>query len=237
MKVCINSLRRLGVATAAALCLATGQVAAAQPVSLELVLAIDCSLSINDPEFYLQLRGIADAFRDEEVIAAIVQRRAGVAVTLVQWDGTSNNHQGPPWRLLTDRASVIAFAEEIDRVRRAKLGYTTGVGYAIDYARGLINNNEFIGEEKKIDISGDGRNNSGPRPEDARARAIADGTTVNGLAVMDGDPGLPSYYETFVAGGDGAFVITADSYNDFAEAIRKKLRRELRLRITQRGEQ
>jgi Ca-activated chloride channel family protein len=237
MRACIKSLRRLGPAMAAALCLAHGQVAAVQPVSLELVLAIDCSLSINDLEFYLQLRGIADAFRDEEVIATIMQRRAGVAVTLAQWDGTSNNHQQPPWRLLTDRASVIAFADEIDQVRRAKLGYTTGVGYAIDYARGLINSNDFIGEEKKIDISGDGRSNSGPRPEDARARAIADGTTVNGLAVIDSDPGLLSYYEAFVVGGDGAFVITADSYDDFAEAIRKKLRRELMLRITQREEQ
>jgi Ca-activated chloride channel family protein len=222
---------------AAALCLAPGQATAAQPVSLELVLAIDCSLSINDLEFYLQLRGIADAFRDEEVIAAIVQRSSGIAVTVVQWDGTSKNHQEPPWRLLTDRASVNAFANEIEVVRRAKLGYTTGIGYAIDHARNLITNNEFIGEEKKIDVSGDGRSNSGPRPEEARARAIADGITVNGLAVIDSDPGLLSYYEASVAGGDGAFVIPADSYDDFADAMRKKLRRELMLRITRREEQ
>ena len=56
---------------------------------------------------------------------------------------------------------------------------------------------------------------------------------MNGLAVVDSDPGLRSYYETYVAGGEGAFVMSADSYDDFAEAMRQKLRRELMLRMTQ----
>jgi hypothetical protein len=51
--------------------------------------------------------------------------------------------------------------------------------------------------------------------------------------VVDSDPGLRSYYETYVAGGEGAFVMSADSYDDFAEAMRQKLRRELMLRMTQ----
>jgi hypothetical protein len=232
MKARIKGLGPIVAVAAAALCLQLQVTKAKQPVSLELVLAIDCSLSINDVEFYLQLRGIADAFRDEEVIASIVQRSNGVAVTLVQWDGTLNNHQEPAWQLLRDRNSIAIFADEVEAVRRAKLGYMTGVGYAIDYSRGLINSNDFLGEERKIDVSGDGRSNSGPSPAEARARAIAEGITVNGLAVIDSDPGLKSYYEAYVAGGDGAFVIAADSYDDFAEAIRKKLKRELMLRLT-----
>lgn len=227
-------LKVAAAAMAAALCLEPAEAAAEERVSLELVLGIDCSLSVNDLEFYLQLRGIADAFRDEEVILGILQRNRGIAVTLVQWNGTANNHQEPPWRVLTDRSSILAFAEEVEGVRRAKLGYTTGIGHAIDYARRLIETNAYTGEEKKIDISGDGRSNSGPRPEEARERAIASGITVNGLAVIDSDPGLLTYYETHVAGGDGAFVLSADSYDDFAEAIAKKLRRELLLRVTQR---
>jgi hypothetical protein len=234
MKVRVASLWPSIAAIAAALCLQPERAAAAQPVSLELVLAIDCSLSVNDLEFYLQLRGIADAFRDEEVIGSIIQRKSGVAVTVVQWNGTLNNHQEPTWRLLTDRQSINAFANEVEAVRRAKLGYTTGIGHAIDHARRLIETNGFLGEESKIDISGDGRNNTGPRPEEARARAVAAGMTVNGLAVIDSDPGLLSYCERFVVGGDGAFALSADSYDDFAEAIARKLRLELMLRITQR---
>ena len=92
--------------------------AAAISVSLELVLAIDCSLSVNDLEFELQIRGIAEAFRDEEVITLIAARRSGVVATLVQWNGTSSNHQEPPWRLLTDRASALAFANEIEATKQ-----------------------------------------------------------------------------------------------------------------------
>jgi hypothetical protein len=230
----IMGLRLIAALTAAAVCLSR-DAHAKLPVSLELVLAIDCSLSINDVEFYLQLRGIADAFRDEEVIGHIIQRSNGVAVTLVQWNGTLNNHQEPPWRLLRDRDSIANFADEIEAVRRARLGYMTGVGHAINYSRDLIHRNDYLGEERIIDISGDGRSNSGPSPEEARSQAVANGITVNGLAVMDSDPGLKSYYETHVAGGDGAFVIAADSYDDFAEAIREKLRRELMLRLTRWG--
>jgi hypothetical protein len=230
----ISLLGLLLAAMAAALCLQPLRPAAAERVSLELVLGIDCSLSVNDLEFYLQLRGIADAFRNEEVISGILQRTNGVAVTLVQWNGTANNHQEPRWRLLSGRESILAFAEEVEGVRRAKLGYTTAIGHAIDFARRLVETNAFAGDEKKIDISGDGRNNSGPGPEEARARAIAAGITVNGLAVIDSDPGLLSYYETHVAGGEGAFVLSADSYDDFAEAMAKKLRLELLLRLTQR---
>jgi Ca-activated chloride channel family protein len=233
MELRVRSPRLAGACIAAALCLQPTAAPAAQSVSLELVVAIDGSLSINDVEFYLQLGGVADAFRDEEVVASIMQRSSGVAVTLVQWNGTANNHQEPGWRILSDSESIAAFADEVDKVRRARLGYHTGIGHAIDHARHLINSNDIFGDEKKIDVSGDGRSNSGPRPEEARTRAIAEGITVNGLAVVDSDPGLRSYYETYVAGGEGAFVMSADSYDDFAEAMRQKLRRELMLRMTQ----
>jgi hypothetical protein len=35
---------------------------------------------------------VAEAFRDEEVVASILQRSSGVAVTLVQWNGTANSY-------------------------------------------------------------------------------------------------------------------------------------------------
>jgi hypothetical protein len=209
-----------------------GTVAASKPVSLELVLAIDCSLSVNDLEFDLQIRGIADAFRDEEVIAQIMARPQGIVATVVQWNGTSNNHQEPPWRLLTDRASIFAFADEIDGTKRYQSGYHTAIGRAIDFSSELIVTNAYAGQERKIDISGDGRNNAGPEPSEARLRALANGIVINGLAVLDGDPDLLAYYQTSVAGGPGSFVLAANTYADFAAGMRKKLRRELLLRLT-----
>ena len=215
-----------------AMCPLPSEAVVRQPVSLELVLAIDCSLSVNDLEFNLQIRGIANAFRDEEVIGHIIGRPQGVVATVVQWNGTSSNHQEPPWRLLTDRASILAFADEIDATKRFRLGHHTGIGRAIDFSIELILGNAYAGQEQKIDISGDGRNNAGPEPSEARARALANGITINGLAVLDGDPGLLAYYETSVAGGSGSFVAAAETYADFAAAMRKKLRRELLLRLT-----
>ena len=72
-------------------------------------------------------------------------------------------------------------------------------------------------------MSGDGRNNSGIAPTTAREAALARHITVNGLPILDGDFGLGDYYSAFVAGGDDAFVIVANTYKDFARAFRTKL--------------
>ena len=47
------------------------------------------------------------------------------------------------------------------------------------------------------------------------------------LAILNEKPDLAAYYAAHVVGGTGAFVVTADSYEDFAEAIRAKLITEL----------
>ena len=87
-----------------------------------------------------------------------------------------------------------------------------------------------------LDISGDGRNNSGGNLGPARARALALGITINGLPIMNDRPnpyGLPidrkldEYYKTKVIGGRGAFIIVAKGFEAFAEAIRAKLVREI----------
>lgn len=226
---------------AASFCLAALSVAAGspdtspaelRPVSLELVLAIDCSLSVDDQEFALERRGIAAAFRDEEVVAAILARTAGVAVTLVQWDGTPNDHQEPGWYVLHDRQSIADFAHAVERTPRANLGYETGIGYAIDFSRRLLLENKYAGDELKIDISGDGRSNSGPAPNTVRETALAQGIIINGLAILDGDPTLLPYYKLNVSGGTGSFAMAANHYQDFADAFLRKLRRELQLEVT-----
>ena len=56
-----------------------------------------------------------------------------------------------------------------------------------------------------------------------RAAATAQGITINGVAILNEEPRLARYYAAGVVGGDGAFLLTADDYEDFARAIRKKL--------------
>jgi hypothetical protein len=50
---------------------------------------------------------------------------------------------------------------------------------------------------------------------------------VNGLPILSIEPGLDSYYRDYVIGGPGAFMVPADSYDTFADAILKKLITEI----------
>ena len=202
------------------------RVAAAVPVELELVLAVDISASVDDAEFRLQMDGLAGAFRDPAVVAAIrAQGSGGIAVTLVQWSATAR--QMIAWTRVRDRATAAAFARLIAALPRSPIGRTTAIGSAIRTSVGLFADNGFDGRRRSIDVSGDGQNNSGHPIWVERKAAVAAGVTINGLAILDGDSRLESYYQSHVIGGTGAFVVTARGFADFARAIRLKLLREI----------
>ena len=90
-----------------------------------------------------------------------------------------------------------------------------------------LEQNDFRGERRVIDVSGDGRANEGDSPALPRALAMALGITVNGLPIQNEEPELAAYYRAWVVGGPDSFLITADDYADFAEAMRRKLFREI----------
>ena len=81
--------------------------ARAEAVAVELILAIDCSSSVQPEEYALQMRGVADAFRSPEVIQAIVSATPnGVAVTLVQCSGGRMQTQALPSTDVHDKESA-----------------------------------------------------------------------------------------------------------------------------------
>jgi len=198
------------------------------PVDLELVLLVDASSSVNPQEFDLQMRGLATAFRDEEVHGAIqgIGDR-GMAVVLVQW--ASQNHQvvAVDWALVYDPVSAVRFADAIDASPRYVEGGSTAVGSALNFAVRLLLRGPYSGSRQVIDLSGDGRSNQGRPSGDGRDVAVASGMTVNALAILNEDPNLDFYYRGHVIGGPGAFLLTALDYEDFARAIRMKLIREI----------
>jgi len=201
------------------------------PVAIELVLAIDCSYSVDDSEYALQMRGIAAALRDPEVMGLIDSHPDGVAMTVFHWASNLDNKQAVAWRRLKEQDTIDAFAAEVEASPRSPLGYFTAIGQAIAFGIRLIEENEFDGRERKIDISGDGRSNAGPDPREVRLVALMRGITINGLAVTGGDPQIERYYASQVVVGPGAFVIKAETYDDFAIAIKRKLLRELRPQV------
>lgn len=201
-------------------------------VSIELVLAVDTSLSVDDVEYDLQMTGIAKAFRTPEIVA-LIQQQSGVAVTLFQWSSEIDERYMIPWHLLHGPASVLSFADKVERAARDPVRGFTAIGAAIDFGVGLIAENDFDGRRLKIDISGDGRNNTGVSPVVSRRGAEARGIAINGLPILIDTFALDTYYREKVIHGPGAFIEIATDYRDFAQAFLRKLRREIAPMISQ----
>lgn len=211
-----------------AVTLGCGTVARAEPVDLELVLAVDSSASVDYTEFNLQLEGLAYAFRDPDLIAAIGNGAVGaIAVTLMEWASTGRHEVVVPWTRIAGEADAAAFADRIDRTPRHIQTGATSISSAIRAANALFANNGFESERRTIDVSGDGYNNQGEALATARAGVLASGTTINALAIENQVLGLADYFEAELIGGAGSFVIRAEDYRDYMGQIRRKLLREI----------
>ena len=202
------------------------------PVDLELVIAVDVSGSIDADEARLQRNGYVGAFNDSEVIHAITGGTLGkIAVIYVEWAGASFASTVIDWTLIDSEAGAHAFAARLAKAP-IQTELWTSISHAIDYAMPLFADNGFAGVRKVIDISGDGANNQGGLVTIHRDQAVAAGITINGLPIVNqraspwGWPQLPDldlYYAACVIGGKGAFYIVANTFPDFARAVRQKL--------------
>jgi hypothetical protein len=218
-----TSILRWLVATAVMLCMAAPARTQAT-VDLQLVLAVDTSGSVNETRFELQKQGYVAAFRNPRVLRAI---RSGatqsIAVTMVQWTGPALQIQVISWTLIKDQASANAFAAAIDDAPRQLFSGGTSISGAIDYSMTLMPTSPFQGMKRVIDVSGDGSNNRGRPVTAARDEAVKAGVVINGLPILSLEPYLDRYYFEQVIGGPGAFMIPAESYENFADAVLRKL--------------
>jgi hypothetical protein len=203
-----------------------------EPVDLALLLAVDCSGSVDGREFRLQLDGIAKAFNDRDVIAAI---KAGpyrrIAVNMMLWADPDEQKLTTGWRVITGEQQAHDFAEEV-RAFDIRIGGGTGLGIALGYGANVLQNAPFTATRKVMDVSGDGRESweiREPRFRLPQAQILLGKTNivVNGLAIAQDVPDLAQYYAEEVTHGPGSFVITASTYEDFADAMRIKLLREI----------
>jgi hypothetical protein len=202
--------------------------AAEAEVDLQLVLAVDCSGSVSMGRYELQKRGYGAAFRDPQVLSAILSLASqSIAVTMFQWTGPRLQVVVVPWTVVKDEASAKAIAAAFDAIPRKLFSGGTSVSGAIDYSRLLLLQSPYTGTKRTIDVSGDGANNIGRPAERARDEAVKDGITINGLPILSVEPFLDSYYFESVIGGPGAFMVPAQSFDNFADAIRKKLIMEI----------
>ena len=209
--------------------------AAAVPVDLELVLAVDVSYSVDAEEARLQREGYFAALRHPRVQQAIVSgAHRAIAIAYLEWAGSAYQRIVAGWTLLRSPADIEAFIARIDAVP-ARPASRTSISGAIDFAAAMFDDNGFEGTRLVIDVSGDGRNNHGRPVTDARDAAVAKGITINGLPILSGnenfgrpaEDGLEEHYRDEVIGGPGAFVIAAESFAKFTSAVLSKLVREV----------
>jgi Protein of unknown function (DUF1194) len=196
--------------------------------NLELVLALDCSASVDAHEFDLQIAGIAAAFKDPKIQEAVEKLKPfGVAIAIVEWGAAGQSREVVPFTLLESGRDAKAFGFRASLTMRWLRASETSIAGAISDSVAMIERNGFAGERKVIDVSGDGRDNGSADLEKARMAAKAQGITINGLAIASDDDALPDYFRRNVITGPDAFVQPARDYEDFARAIRDKLLREL----------
>lgn len=208
-----------------------GQAAPDSGVDLELVLAVDVSLSMDTEEQALQRSGYVAALRDPAILKAIKSGPNGrIAVTYIEWAGPPFQQVVVPWTLIHDAASAQAFASALEAQPISRLRMTS-ISSALLFSKRELDRNAFRGLRRVIDVSGDGPNNSGPPVTPVRDEIIKDGVVINGLPILLRPSGsgqfdlrdLAEYYKDCVIGGPGSFVIPVRQKSEFADAIRQKL--------------
>ena len=212
---------KFNLALVAATMLAGVTTAQAVPVNLELALGVDRSGSVDAGEADLQRQGYINAFND----LALFGTFKPFAVTYYNWSSSVDQAVCVPWTLISNAADGAAFATAITSNCSLTTGGSTAVGNAIQFGAGLFDNNGFEGDRLVIDISGDGATNEGIDTATERDAAEAADITINALTIA-GEPGLEAFYDNNVITSDG-FRIGVNSFDDFEDAIFKKLQREI----------
>lgn len=185
----------------------------AQGVSTWLVLAVDRSGSIDDDELRLQRDAYVDILRDPEMASAF----ANASVAIVEFDNSAEIAVN--WSSATEAAEAYALYRPV-----APRG-GTAIGRALETALELL---EGKTGERIIDVSGDGRDNRDQiLLAQTRNQALREDIEINGL-IFEGrsNDRVTRYFQEKVITG---FTVTIGSLDDFAEALRRKLRRELNL--------
>lgn len=217
---------RINGIIALALALLTAGPAQAQ-CRLALVLALDVSSSVDALEYDLQRVGLAAALDAPEVRHAILNGAQGeVALAVYEWSGFFQHKLHLDWTVMRSDADIDEAVRTLAKMTRSHDDFPTAVGQALGFGATLLERGPTC-MRRVIDISGDGINNYGFGPDAAYRNFPFDGVTVNGLVVLGHSADVLLYYQQKVARGPNAFVMAAQGFEDFQNAMTRKLYREI----------
>jgi hypothetical protein len=203
-----------------------------------LAIGLDVSGSVDAREFGLQTQGLARALTAPPIRAALLQTLDNpVSLAVFDWSGADHQRTILAWTEITDDAALDRAASAIATAIRIERSPATGVGAAMIYGDALLAKRPNCWRAT-LDLTGDGLNNSGITPRDVQLPDRRPQVTVNALVIgVDSDEGwdggdpeiaqLIAWFRTDVIRGPDAFVEAALGFEDFAEAMERKLLREL----------
>ena len=204
-----------------------------QACDLALVLAMDASSSVNEREYELQLKGMAAALLDTEVKEAILSL-GGMYMAAFEWNGRTNQKMLFNWSQLNTEADIFALAQALATHKRNSVKSPTALGSALGFAHRLFPGLPVPCLRQVVDVSGDGLNNEGITPRKVYALWDFSDITVNGLAIKGSDPlhdnihqDVDNYYRQEVLYGNASFLVIAENFESFEEAMKKKLLKEI----------
>lgn len=203
-----------------------------------LALGLDVSGSVDLREYRLQMDGLVTALNHPDVVDKLMAMPAApVSLMVFEWSGPDDQIIVVPWTRIIDRSVLTEISTLLATTERRTSTPGTALGQAMQFGAAQLALQPDCWKHT-LDISGDGKSNLGQRPRDVKAAIAAQQVTVNALVIGADAPAtgdrrqveigeLSSYFRAEVITGPDAFVQTALGFEDYANAMTLKLKREL----------
>jgi Protein of unknown function (DUF1194) len=216
--------------------LLAGRVACADGVwtDVNIVTGLDFSGSIDPRDAQVQIDGITMAIRSPQIIAAIKNGNHGrIGFAVFVW-ASGNYPILMTWRQISSAEDAAAVADEVSSGLHAllgsdamvKLGALTDLSSALDYGGEMLRAAPFATNHRIINIIGNGIDNVGEGTRPTRDRLVAEGITINGVA-LGRDRTFFAYLKRDVIGGPESFALMADDPEMLVEVVARKFVTEI----------
>jgi hypothetical protein len=229
-------VRRLIALSLLAWAMLAGRLACADSVSTDvnIVTGLDFSGSIEPRDAQVQIDGITMAIRSPQIIAAIKNGNHGrIGFALFVW-ASGNYPILVTWRQISSAEEAAAVADEVSAGLHAligsetlaKLGALTDLSGALDYGGAMLHAAPFATDRRVINIIGNGIDNVGEGARPSRDRLVAEGVTINGVA-LGRDRTFFAYLKRDVIGGPESFALMANDPEMLVEVVARKFVTEI----------
>ena len=205
-----------------------------------LAFGLDVSKSVDAEEYQLQLKGLAATLTSPDVTSSILTMpKFPVRLLVFEWSGQDYQRILIPWTDISNIEVLQNLSTELRLTQRRDAPPTTALGKAIQTGVRYLNQQPSCWK-RTLDISGDGKSNTGPPPHMVNLPEKIGDVVINALVIgIDATTRLSheelsvdelaTYFSNRVVAGPGAFFEIAVSLDDCEQAMIFKLLRELEL--------